>query len=137
MRDAGGLAVTTRARRCRILDEFLAGAFDARPIVIATIEALAIRRFVLPEKEGRSAGTVRFMGGAIGCYLRFRAIAGDDIDGSRAAIPRAYRRRLSGYISAPVGFCQSEVRYGAHGNRDDGPRREFDSELPRSSGERS
>jgi integrase/recombinase XerD len=55
MRDAGGLAATTRARRCRILGEFLAGVFDARPIVIATMKPLAIRRFILPEKEGRSA----------------------------------------------------------------------------------
>jgi integrase/recombinase XerD len=109
-RDGGGLEVTTHARRCRILDEFLAGAIDARPIVIATIKALAIWRFLLPENEGRSAGTVGVVGGAIGCYLRFRAIAGDDIDGSRAAIPRACRRRLSGYISAPVGFCRISAR---------------------------
>ena len=106
MRNAAGLAATTRARRCRILGEFLAGAFDARPIVIATIKPLAIRRFVLPEKEGRSAGTVRVMGGAIGCYLRFRAMAGDDIDGLRAAIPRAAHWRLA---SLPDVLSDAEI----------------------------
>jgi integrase len=95
MRDARGLAAATRAQRCRILGEFLAEIFDAGPIVISSINPATIRRFVLAEKEGRSAGTIRVMGGAIGCYLRFRAMAGDHIDGLRAAIPRAAHWRLA------------------------------------------
>lgn len=89
MRDAGGLAAATRAQRCRILGEFLTKSFDTGPIVITSIKPAAIRRFVLPGKVGRSAGTIGVMGGAIGCYLRLRAMDGDHIDGLRAAIPRA------------------------------------------------
>ena len=95
MRDAGGLAAATREQRCRVLGHFLAEAFDTGPIVIASIKPAAIRRFVLPGTAGRSAGTIRVMGGAIGCYLRFRAMDGDHIDGLRAAIPRAAHWRLA------------------------------------------
>jgi integrase/recombinase XerD len=52
MRDAGGLAVTTRARRCRILGAFLAGEFDAGPIVVATIKPLAIRLLSSVSRHG-------------------------------------------------------------------------------------
>jgi integrase/recombinase XerD len=66
MRDAGGLAAATREQRRRILGQFLTEAFDTGPSVIASIEPTAIRRFVLPGKASRSAGTIRVMGGAIG-----------------------------------------------------------------------
>jgi integrase/recombinase XerD len=97
MRDAGGLAAATREQRCRILGQFLTEAFDTGRIVIASIKPTAIRRFVLPGKVGRSAGTIRVMGGAIGSYLRFRAMDGDHIDGLRAAIPRAAHWRLASF----------------------------------------
>lgn len=106
MRDAGGLAAATRAQRCRILGAFLAGVFDAGPIVIASIKPTAIRRFVLPRKIGRSAGTIGVMGGAIGCYLRFRAMDGDHIDGLRATIPRAAHWRLA---SLPDVLSDAEI----------------------------
>ena len=95
MRDAGGLAAATRAQRCRILGEFLTEAFDTGPIVIVSIKPAAIRRFVLPGKVGRSAGTIGVICGAIGCYLRFRAMDGDHIDGLRAAIPHTAHWRLA------------------------------------------
>jgi integrase/recombinase XerD len=101
MRDAGGLAAATREQRRRILGQFLTEAFDTGPIVIASIEPTAIRRFVLPGKASRSAGTIRVMGGAIGCYLRFRALDGDHIDGLRAAIPRAAHWRLASLPDRP------------------------------------
>ena len=106
MRDVGGLAAATRAQRCRILGEFLTESFDTRPIVMASIKPTAIRRFVLPGKAGRSAGTIGVMGGAIGCYLRFRAMDGDHIDGLRAAIPRAAHWRLA---SLPDVLSDAEI----------------------------
>jgi len=106
MRDAGGLAAATREQRCRILGQFLTEAFDAGPVVIASIKPNAIRRFVLPGKASRSAGTIRVMGGAIGCYLRFRARDGDHIDGLRAAIPRAAHWRLG---ALPDALSDAEI----------------------------
>lgn len=106
MRDAGGLAAATREQRCRILGQFLTEAFDTGPIDLASIKPTAIRRFVLPEKANRSAGTIRVIGGAIGCYLRFRALDGDHIDGLRAAIPRAAHWRLA---SLPDVLSNAEI----------------------------
>jgi integrase len=106
MRDAAGLAAATRAQRCRILGQFLIEAFDTGPIIIAAIKPTAIRRFVLPGTAGRSAGTIRVMGGAIGCYLRFRAMYGDHIVGLRAAIPRAAHWRLA---SLPDVLSDAEI----------------------------
>jgi integrase/recombinase XerD len=106
MRDAGGLAAATREQRCRILGQFLTEVFDTGPIVIASIKPTAIRRFVLPGKAGRSAGTIRVMGGAIGCFLRFRAMDGDHVDALRAAIPRAAHWRLA---SLPDVLSDAEI----------------------------
>lgn len=106
MRDTVGLAAATRAQRCRIPGEFLTEAFDTGPIVIASIKSAAIRRFVLPGKAGRSAGTIGVMGAAIGCHLRFRAMDGDHVDGLRAAIPRAAHWRLA---SLPDVLSDAEI----------------------------
>ena len=58
--------------------------------------ALPIWRFILGEQKGWSAGTIRVMGGAIGCYLRFRAMSGDQVSRLLDAIPRTAQWRLTG-----------------------------------------
>jgi integrase/recombinase XerD len=95
MRDVGGLAVNTRKQRRRVVGWFLAEQCGSAPIIVTTIAPKAIRQFVLGEKRGWGAGTIGVMGGAIGCYLRFRAMSGDRVGGLLAAIPRAARWRLA------------------------------------------
>lgn len=106
MRDVEGLAVTTRQQRCRIVDRFLVEQYGARPITISALTAAAVRRFILGEEKAWSAGTIRVMGGAIGCYLRFRSLSGDQVKALLAAIPRAACWRLS---SLPDVLSDAEI----------------------------
>jgi integrase/recombinase XerD len=106
MRDAGGLALNTRQQRCAIVARFLAGLFPTGPILIPGIEPAAIRQFVLGSGAEWSAGTIRVIGGAIGCYLRFRAFAGDRVTELLAAIPRAAHWRLA---SLPEVLSDAEI----------------------------
>ncbi|WP_025428953.1 tyrosine-type recombinase/integrase [Ensifer adhaerens] len=96
MRDAGGLASNTQRQRARIVCRFLDEHFGNRKIVVANLDPISVRRFVLGDDRGWSAGTIRVVGGAIGCYLRFRQMMGDDISRLLAAIPRAAHWRLAG-----------------------------------------
>jgi integrase/recombinase XerD len=105
MRDVWGLADTTRLWRGRVVREFLLAHFNDQPIVMSTITAASVRRFVLGD-HGRSAGSIAVIGGAIGCYLRFRSMSGDRISGLTAAIPRAARWRLA---SLPEVLTDTEI----------------------------
>ena len=123
MRDVAGLALNTRRQRCGIVARFLAGFFQDRPILIRAIAPTAIRQFVLGDGAEWSAGTIRVIGGAIGGYLRFRAMAGNAGHGSDgeavgiarpgdcvtellAAIPRAAHWRLA---SLPEVLSDAEI----------------------------
>jgi len=123
MRDVGGLALNTRRQRCGILARFLTGLFQDGPILIAAINPVAIRQFVLGTGAEWGAGTIGVIGSAIGGYLRFRAMAGEAGQGSdgevvgiarkgdrvtelRAAIPRAAHWRLA---SLPGVLSDAEI----------------------------
>jgi integrase/recombinase XerD len=95
MLEVGGLALNTRRQRCRIVDQFLREQFHARPIIISAVGPAAVRRFVLGDGKEWSAGTIGVIGGAIGCYLRFCSISGDQVAWLLAAIPRAAHWRLA------------------------------------------
>ena len=94
VRDVWGLADTTRLRRGRVVGEFLLAHFGDQPIAMSKVSAASIRRFVLGE-GGRGAGSIGVIGGAIGCYLRFRSMSGDRVSELAAAIPRAAHWRLA------------------------------------------
>jgi integrase len=94
MRDVWGLADSTRSQRERIVREFLLAHFGDQRITLSKIGATSVRRFVLGD-SGRSPGTIRVNGGAIGCYLRFRSMSGDRVGELMAAIPRAAHWRLA------------------------------------------
>ena len=94
MRDVWGLADSTRRQRERIVGEFLLFHFSDEPITMSKIGANAARRFVLGD-PGRSPGTIRVIGGAVGCYLRFRSMSGDRVSQLEAAIPRVAHWRLA------------------------------------------
>jgi integrase/recombinase XerD len=96
MRDVGGLAETTRRQRQGIVGRFLAEQFKRGEIVASRIDGDAVRRFVLGHDHGWGAGAIRVAGGAIGCYLKFRQMLGDDVLRLIAAIPRAPHWRLAG-----------------------------------------
>jgi site-specific recombinase XerD len=96
MRDVGGLAPNTQRRRERILRRFLHEQFGDRKIAIADLEPASVRRFVLGEDRCWGTSTIRVVGGAIRCYLRFRRMAGDDVRRVLAAIPRVAHWRLAG-----------------------------------------
>jgi integrase len=121
MRDVAGLALNTRRQRRGIVARFLAGLFQDGPILISAIAPTAIRQFVLGDGAEWSAGTIRVIGGAIGGYLRFRAMAGEATQGSGgeavarpgdrvtellAAIPRAAHWRLA---SLPEVLSDAEI----------------------------
>lgn len=82
-----GLSRRTREHRCRIVGRFLRGQFGTKPIVLALISPSSVRHFVLGE-PGRSANTIRSMGGAIQCWLRCHELHGDNVTDLRRAIPR-------------------------------------------------
>jgi len=105
MRDVWGLADTTRLRRGRVVGEFLLAHFGDQPITMSTIGAASVRRFVLGE-QGRSAGSIGVIGGAIGCYIRFRSMSGDRVSELAAAIPRAAHWRLA---SLPEVLTDAEI----------------------------
>jgi integrase len=94
MRDVWGLADSTRRQRDRIVGEFLHFHFGAQPITMSKISATSVRRFVLGGR-GHSPGSIGVIGGAVGCYLRFRSMSGDRVSELAAAIPRAAHWRLA------------------------------------------
>ncbi len=87
MTEVWGLSQGTRDHRCRIIKRFLRAQFGTGPIVLASIRASAVRSFVLGE-HGRSASTIRVMGGAIRCWLRYRELLRDKVADLQHAVPR-------------------------------------------------
>ena len=104
-----GLAAKTRRQRVLLLSRFLSGQFGSGPIVAPAITASDLRQFVLGPKSAapRGAGLARVMGGALRCYLQFRALSGDRVQLLRATIPRPANRRLT---ALPVVLSKSEVK---------------------------
>lgn len=90
-----GLSRGTRDHRCRIMRRFLGVKFATGPIVLASISASSVRSFVLGE-PGWSASTIRVMGGAVRCWLRYREWHGDKVADLQRAVPRpVYWRQTS------------------------------------------
>jgi len=96
MCDVAGLAGNTRRQRLRIIHRFLLEQFGHEKVTIAHIDTAAVRHFVLGEHKSWSPGTIRVVGGAIGCYFRFRSMSGDRVSHLLSAIPRAACWRLAG-----------------------------------------
>jgi integrase/recombinase XerD len=101
-----GLAASTRRQRVRILRKFLSERGDDRS-ANSHLNAASIRGFVLNRQEKHSAGTVRVVGGALRCYLRFRALMGDDVQGLLDAVPSAAHWRLA---ALPEVLTEAEVQ---------------------------
>lgn len=95
MRDVGGLADTTRRQRAHIVRRLLIERFGDDEIDPEKLAPAHVRRFVLGEGRCWSAGAVRVAGGAVGCYLKFLKMLGDDVGKLLQAIPRAAHWRLA------------------------------------------
>lgn len=87
MDEIWGLAQGTRDHRRRIVRRLLREQFRTGPIEFGAITPKAVRTFVLGD-AGWSTSTIRVMGGAVRCYLRYRALLGDDVAHLRKAVPR-------------------------------------------------
>lgn len=96
MRDVGGLADTTRRQRIHIVRRLLHAQFGDGEIEPEKLHPTLVRRFVLGEGRCWSAGAVRVAGGAVGSYLKFRKMLGDDVAQLLREIPRAAHWRLAG-----------------------------------------
>lgn len=95
MRDVGGYAINTQRQRRRIVGRFLHEQFGNQCVTIGSLDAASVRRFALGENRTWSPGTIRVVGGAIGCYLNYRSLSGDDVRHLQNAIPRVAHWRLS------------------------------------------
>ncbi|KQW18111.1 integrase [Afipia sp. Root123D2] len=87
MNDVWGLTQGTRDHRRRIIRRLLREQLGTGPIELGEIKPNAVRTFVLGD-AGRSTSTIRVMAGAVRCYLRYRALIGDDVALLRKAVPR-------------------------------------------------
>lgn len=87
MRDVWGLTQGTRDHRRRIIRRLLRQELGTGPIELGAISRNAVRAFVLGDAS-RSTSTVRVMAGAVRCYLRYRALVGDDVAHLGKAVPR-------------------------------------------------
>jgi integrase len=87
MRDVWGLTQGTREHRRRIIRRLLREQLHARPIELGAISPNTVRTFVLGDAN-RSTSTIRVMAGAVRCYLRYRALVGDDVAHLLKAVPR-------------------------------------------------
>jgi site-specific recombinase XerD len=95
MVEVWGLARGTRDHRCRIIRRFLHAQFGDKPIILASIRSTDIRSFVLGEPSW-SASTIRVAGGAVRCWLRYRALLGEKTAELQHAVPSpAYYRQTS------------------------------------------
>jgi integrase/recombinase XerD len=91
-----GLAVNTRRQRVLILRRFLKTQSSGEPVGVGRIRSADLRHFVLPDQTNYHAGTVAVLGGALRCYLRFRALEGDEVQFLLDAVPSAAQWRLAG-----------------------------------------
>jgi integrase/recombinase XerD len=124
MLDARGLAISTRRQRTLIMRKFLLAQHRGKHFKVGRISVNSVRAFVLPSHGRWNAGTVRVVGGALRCYLGFRAMEGDNTERLREAVPSAAHWRLAGL---PELLSGQEVRTLLNSFRDlrDSPKRAY------------
>lgn len=87
MAEVWGLSAGTRAHRCRVIRRLLKSQFRSRAIDIAALSPAAIREFVVGDVSW-TRNTIRMMAVTVRCYLRHRALLGDEVGELLRAIPR-------------------------------------------------
>ena len=95
MAEVWGLSQGTRDNRCRIIRRLLKAQFGAGSINLGAISPSTVRSFVLGHASW-STSTIRVIGGAVRCWLRYRELLGDKVTDLQRAVPRpAYLRQTS------------------------------------------
>jgi integrase/recombinase XerD len=95
MEQTRGLATNTLTQRGQIVRRFLIDKFGHRPVVVAHLKTVDIRQFVLSRMSYWSPSSKQVIAGALRCYLRFRALTGDQVGALLAAIPKVANWRLA------------------------------------------
>jgi integrase/recombinase XerD len=91
-----GLAENTRKQRVLIVRRFLAEQFGSGRIAPGRLQPADIRSFMAAGKiKGWSAASSNVIGGALRCYLRFRATVTNHVERLIDAVPRAACWRLA------------------------------------------
>jgi len=101
MEQTRGLARNTRNQRVHIVRWFLTELFCSTPVIFARLTPIDVRRFMLNRMSGWSAGSKHVIAGALRCYLKFRALAGDEVRTLLAAIPKVANWRLAALPEVP------------------------------------
>ncbi|NEK19493.1 tyrosine-type recombinase/integrase [Rhizobium leguminosarum] len=81
-----GLSPETRRQRCNVIRRLLAGKRDDGRTVLGNLNPSHLRAFIMGD-ERRKPATIRNIASAVRCYLRYRALLGDDIHHLQRAIP--------------------------------------------------
>ncbi len=87
MAEIWGLSKGTRDCRCRIIRRLLTAQVVSGQAGVGSISPSSVRSFALGD-AARGASTIRVIGGAIRCYLRYREQLGDEVAALRRAVPR-------------------------------------------------
>lgn len=87
MEEVWGLQRSTRDERCRVIRRLLREHFDGASIELDKISPASVRRFVLGTGE-RGTNAIRFVGGSVRCYFRYRTMLGDQVAHLLHAVPR-------------------------------------------------
>jgi integrase/recombinase XerD len=95
MEQTRGLARNTFTQRAQIVRRFLIDKFGQRPVVVAHLKTFDVRQFVLSRMSCWSPSSKQVIAGALRCYLRFRALSGDQVGALLAAIPKVANWRLA------------------------------------------
>ena len=90
------IAISTRRQRALIIRKFLLAQRRGKHFESGRLSVNGVRTFVLSGYGKCSAGTVGVVGGAVRCFLRCRALEGDNIEHLREAVPTAAHWRLTG-----------------------------------------
>jgi len=95
MEQTRGLARNTLTLRAHIIRRFLTHKFGQRQVVVAHLKIVDIHQFVLSRMSCWSSSSKQVIAVALRCYLRFRALAGDQVAALLAAIPKVANWRLA------------------------------------------
>ena len=84
--DVWGLSYETRRHRCGTIRRLLTGRYDTGQTIASALTPSYLRAFVMGD-EHRKPCTIRCVASAVRCYLRYRALLGDDVRLLLRAVP--------------------------------------------------
>lgn len=101
-----GLSPTTCYHRCCAIRRLLSGRLTSGRSVLSVLTSSALREFVLGDQD-RKPSTIRNAAAAVRCYLRYRALIGDDVRLLQRAVPTPSFRAP---MNLPEALSSSELK---------------------------